>query len=512
MSNKFVNVLAVLVLAGLMSVILANSMTKSLSHDEQMYCTGGVLLSQGKMIYRDFSYVGQMPYHALFYAILYKALGTTQYLLTGRMFSATCDIAVVICIIGLYRRVFESHENMGTILGLLSAILYVFNPVVDYANGLAWNHDAVILCVVLSLCLYLSLESGKGRRYWRIAVMGGLLTLATCMRITTALVQAIFFLALLLGGEVNSKERYKRALFFLLGTGLMLIWPVWTIAAGPREFFLNIVWLPMLNGQWQRQINMEHNKLVRIVDFLTTPNYILLIVMCLHFYILAFWRRHSFRNREFSNTLFTGFVALTFFVIAFVPPTMLRQYAAMPVVFLILGFSYPLFYLLRVSGDKQGLVTKFNIHCIVLAACAAVSIATNPVVLWRVPQLFNQHSWVAMRVHSIAEDIAKKNKGSEPVLTLGPLFALEGGSEIYTEFSAGSFAYRVGDFMSESSRESAHIVSPETVWELAESRPPKAVILGLEPSFLEAPLYHMAVREDWVRVTYVGGVVAYLRR
>ena len=57
MSNKFVNVLAVLVLAGLMSVILANSMTRGLSHDEQMYCTGGVLLSQGKMIYRDFAYV-----------------------------------------------------------------------------------------------------------------------------------------------------------------------------------------------------------------------------------------------------------------------------------------------------------------------------------------------------------------------------------------------------------------------------------------------------------------------
>jgi len=512
MSNRFINVLAVLVLAGLMSVILANSMTKGLSHDEHMYCTGGVLLSQGKMIYRDFSYVGQMPYHALFYAILYKVLGTTQYLLTGRMFSAICDIAVVVCIIGLYRRIFESYENMGTVLGLLSAILYVFNPVVDYASGLAWNHDVVILCVVLSLCVYLTLEPGKSGSYWRSGLMGVLLTLATCMRITTGLIQVIFFLMLLLGGEEKRKERYKMVLFFLLGTVLVLIWPVWTIASGPREFFLNVLWIPMLNGEWQRQINMEQNKLIRIVDFLTTPNYVLLIVMGLHFYILAIWRRRDFRDQEFRNIIFIGLVGLAFFLIAFVPPTIMRQYAAMPVVFLILGYSYPLLYLWRVDGEKGGLTTGFNIHCIVLAACAAVSIAANPVVIRRIPGLFEHRDWVAMRVHGIAKDIAQKNTGTEPVLTLGPLFALEGGSDIYTELSAGPFVYRVADFMSDSARASSKSAGPETIWELVESRPPKAVILGLEPSFLEAPLYHSVVESDWVRVAYPEGVVVYLKR
>ena len=81
------------------AALLANSMTKDMGRDEQMYCTAGVLLGQGQMIYRDFSYPSQLPYHPLLLASLYRALGTTHYLLVGRLVSVVCDILVMILIL-----------------------------------------------------------------------------------------------------------------------------------------------------------------------------------------------------------------------------------------------------------------------------------------------------------------------------------------------------------------------------------------------------------------------------
>ena len=64
-------VFAVLVLVVLSAAMVANAMTKELGRDEQMYCTAGVLLARGKLIYRDFAYPSQLPYHPLLLAGLF---------------------------------------------------------------------------------------------------------------------------------------------------------------------------------------------------------------------------------------------------------------------------------------------------------------------------------------------------------------------------------------------------------------------------------------------------------
>ena len=116
------------------AVILSNSMTKSVARDEQMYCTAGVLLARGQMIYRDFSYPSQLPYHPLLYAVVFRVTGTTRYLLAGRLVSAVCDLLVLLLIVAIYRQAVGAG-HCGTGLGLAGAVLYVFNPLVDYAQG-----------------------------------------------------------------------------------------------------------------------------------------------------------------------------------------------------------------------------------------------------------------------------------------------------------------------------------------------------------------------------------------
>jgi hypothetical protein len=157
-SPRIINIIAVLVLIILSLAILANTMSKPVGRDEQMYCSGAVLLAEGKMIYRDFSYAAQLPYHPLLCATLFKFFNTTHYLLIGRIVSCLCDILVMLGILGIYRHVFRSFTTSGMILGLCAVVLYVFNPLVDYANGFAWNHDVVIFCVVFSFWLFISTD------------------------------------------------------------------------------------------------------------------------------------------------------------------------------------------------------------------------------------------------------------------------------------------------------------------------------------------------------------------
>lgn len=516
MSTKTANIIAVLVLMALGLAVLANSMSKPVGRDEQMYCAAGVLMTQSKMIYRDFSYAAQMPYHPLLYAALFKTLKTSYYLLVGRIVSVACDILTVVCIVLVYRRVFDTFAASGMLLGLAGAILYVFNPLVDYANGYAWNHDVVILCVVLSFLLFVSCDFRHKSRYWRIAAMGILLTLATCMRITTVLVELVFVVVLLLQPAKSPRERLKSALPFLIGATIVLIWPVWVIALSGRAFFLNLVHIPMLYGEWLCKIGMVHNKLELTWACLTKPGYLVLFVIATYLGLIILRFRPRLKIPHSRSFLLATLLSVAFFVITYIPPTMWRQYLAMPVPFIIMSLAYPLFWL-RKPADRASHNKHFNIASALVAVCAFVVVISYPAVLYRTPVLLIPESWIPVEMHRVSRDIAENTKEPRLILTLAPLYALEGGCDIYTELSAGSIVYRIADLMSPSDRARTHTAGLETLKEIISKSPPSAVIVGTEPryfSFLEEPLAETALKtqpQKWERKAYDQGPVAYFR-
>jgi len=512
MSTKTINAIVMLVLVVLSLGIFANGMTKPLGRDEQMYCTGGVLLAQGKMIYRDFSYVAQLPYHPLLYAALFRILNTNHYLLVGRMVSVVCDVLVMLCIVGIYRRIFGKFAVCGLLLGVASAILYVFNPLVDYANGYAWNHDVVILCVVLSFRLFISTDFKQKSRCLRIAVIGGLLTLATCMRITTALVQLLFLAALMSQPAESVKYRIKNVLPFLIATVVVLIWPVWVIALSGRAFSLNLFWIPMLYGKWLHEVGMVYNKLGLTLSAVQTPGYLVLIVITIYLCVVMIWQCRKLAKIDGRNLFFAALLVLVFFIIALIPPTMWKQYLAMPVPFMIISFTYPLLYL-RQLADKVKDNKQFNIACALVAVCVVVAVFSYPIVLYRTVALSYPEGWTPIQVHKISQDIAEKTNEPKKILTLAPLFALEGGCDIYTELSCGSIVYRIGDRLSAWNRDITHTVGPKTLARLVENEPPSAVIINVEGmKFLEELLFKTAVKPDWERKVYEYGPVVYFRR
>jgi hypothetical protein len=497
---------AVLISAVLLLAILANSMTKPVGHDEQMYCTAGALVAQGKMIYRDFSYVAQMPYHPLLLAVLFRVLHTSYFLLVGRMISVVCDILVVVCIVGIYWHIFKPFTTMGFFLGLGANILWIFNPLVDYANGFAWNHDVAILCVALSLWLLLSADFQLESRYWRVALIGGLLTFASCMRITTAMVQLVFVVFLLGLSAKLKKEKFRTALPLLVSCAIMLVWPVWVIASAPRAFFLNLLWIPALNGEWLRRVGMTYDKLSLTLESLTTVGYLAIIVIGICFCMLAVLCRQKLKAADPRGTLLSFLVAITMFGAAYIPSTMWRQYLAMPVAFIVIGFAYILMWFRKFNYIKY-----FKINFIIFIAGTVITVASHTIVLQRIPRLFYLENWTAIKVHRISEDIAARIKEPKLILTLAPLYAIEGGCRCYTEFSAGPFVYRVADYMSGWDRDITHTIGARTLKTLVEKSPPSAVILCAEPEFLESALFEAVVKADWERRTYDNGITVYFR-
>ncbi|MHC4604690.1 MAG: hypothetical protein ACYS6W_15335, partial [Planctomycetota bacterium] len=424
MLPKILNISVVLILITLSLAVLANSMTKPFGRDEQMYCTAGSLLAQGKMIYRDFSYPAQLPYHPLLYAALFKMLNTTHYLLVGRMVSTVCDILIVVCIVGIYRHIFKYFAVSGMLLPLAAAVLYVFNPLVDYANGYAWNHDVVILFVALSLWLFVSTDFNRKSRYCRIAVIGALLTLATCMRITTAIVQLLFFVVLLAQPADSIKQRIKTISPFLISAAIVLIWPLWVIAQAPRAFVLNLVKIPTLYGEWLHKIGLVHNKSNLIFTCLTMPGYFALIVLTIYLCLMIVCLRRRLKISNARNLLLTALLPLIFFIIALIPPTMWIQYLAMPVPFLLIGAAFPLLYLRKLTA-KTGLNKHFKIATALLTICVLVAVASYPRVLHRTAAVLVPEKWEPIQVHKVAEDIAQKTGEPKLILTLAPLFAIE---------------------------------------------------------------------------------------
>lgn len=477
---RIVKILAVLVLIVLSFVIFASSMAKPVADAEQASCTAGVLLTKGKMIYKDFACAAQMPYHPFFCAAIFKASNTTHYLLAARMLTVVCDIIVVICIIGIFKRVFASFPITGWLLGMAMAVLYVFNWYADSFSGLALSRDFVILCVAMSLWLFVSIDFKRRSKYLRIGIMGALLTLASCMRLSAVFIQLLFFVMLLTRGAESGKERFKTALAFLIASVVILVLPIWTAVQAPRAFLINVFEIPIL--KWQSMLKFHimtagtlDTKFWKTILCFTVPRAItpFLIAICLVVLIVPYRRKLDISNLR--NAVLAILVPVTFLIIALCAPVVLYKNFAILVPFVIISFAYPLLYLRRPGRSPHKLFYK--IVLIVVIPCTFSQVAYQSYLLQRTSRVFSPQTWVPMNLHQICEEMGEKTKDPKLVVTFAPLYALEGGCNIYTELSAGWMGCNIASYLSEAKREATNTLNAKTFKEMLEKRPPSAIVI-----------------------------------
>ena len=100
--------------------------------------------------------------------------------------------------------------------------------------------------------------------------------------------------------------------------------------------------------------------------------------------------------------------------------------------------------------------------------------------------------YVPMRTHAIGVQIARVcDRGY--VLTLAPIYPLEGGAKIYAQFASGPFAWRIAPFVAEAEEEQLKMPDADDLDALIRDHPPSAVLLSSEDQ-LDIPLRGYARR------------------
>jgi hypothetical protein len=206
------------------------------------------------------------------------------------------------------------------------------------------------------------------------------------------------------------------------------IWPLTVIARAPRAFFLNIVKIPTLYGQWLRETGMVFDKFALTWFCLTKPGYVALLALTIYLALTVCLLLRRSKIAAPRNMALAALLPAAFFVIALIPPTMWRQYFAVPVPFLVIGLALPLSHFRRLP-DKAGGSKHFKISAAAVGLCALVAVFSNPFVLSGVPRALVPESWVPLHVHGISHDIGEKTREPKLVLTLAPLFARRPGND-----------------------------------------------------------------------------------
>lgn len=465
-----------MVLFAAVVVIAGNSLIKNLEHDEHMYVAGGVLMAEGKVPWRDFSYVSQMPYHPLLLAAVYKITGTDNYLLWGRIVSIICD-CVIAAFLFLIILQFTGKSKLGPVIGLAAVIVYLFNPLVDYANGRAWNHDVVITLCVSAFWVYIH---NNWKIYIRSGVVGAILAAAVFMRVTTVIIAAIFFMALLLGNK--NGDRLKSLGAFFVGVLILSMWPIYVAITNWDAFFVHAVLISQLTGEFVKELGMSFNKFRFFISAMTIPNNLTLHLVFLS--ITAVTLKYLKITKEF---LLAIFIAMGFYIIAFIPPSPWLQYFAMPVVFVIIASGWSAGQILQ-SRSKEVLASVF------IFVLLTIILFAKP--LGYFVGVLNKENWAPTKVHAKATEIRTTIGVGKRILTLSPIYVLESGNKIYSQLAAGPFAYRVADAIPEKLRKQVKLVGPQNLGQLLEK--PDAVLVGEEPKFLEEPITQLA-EKNWIR-------------
>lgn len=481
-------------------------MDKPPSDGEQASCAAGVLLMKGKMIYRDFAYTTQMPYHPFFCAAIFKIFNTTHYLLAARILTVVCDILIVVCIMGIFVRVFSSFPVTGRLLGMAMAVLYVFNWYADTFNGLALGRDFVMLCVAGSFWLFISIDSKHRYKYLRIGAMGALLTLASCLRLSAVFIQLLFFVMLLLQPAESGKERGKNALAFLTASLVVLVLPIWTVIQAPRAFSINV--FEMLSLKWRLMLKFHimmagklDTKFWKTILCFTEPGGItpFLIAICLVVLIVLGRRKLDVSNLR--STVLAILIPLIFLVITLFPPLVLSKNFAILMPFVIISFAYPLLYL-RKLGRDGGMHELFIVASIVVIISPITQVAYQSFMLVRISRIFRPQTWVPVKVHQISMDVAEKTKEPKLVVTMTPLYALEGGCDIYPELSAGWMGCNIACQMPSSKREATNTLDAEEFKELLAERPPSAIVINRTSNSSIGLVFLRIAKTKWPKQDY----------
>ena len=492
--------LALLVAGLFLLALFARIMTYPLQHDEQFYVPAAALFSFERL-YPDFGF-SHLPNLPILLSGVFAVSGG-HYVLAGRLVIFLSWLLTVLALVLIGRRYAKSNMVAAVLVALLVA-----NPALLDATGMAVTNNFIGTPFAL-LGLFCFVETATRPSPSRgLAVLAGfLLAAAVGFKANYAiLVPPVAIAAILVPPYLPLRARLIQVTLPLLAGGIIGGLPtLYFLLHDPSGFLAHVVRFhrgPQL-GYWgtnpdpldPKAIGLTAKVILAQRSWLNAAN--LIVLLALAFYTALGFRGGRFRSwldwRTHWPILLLASITALAAAVSFLPTPAFPQYFTIPI-----PFALMLIALLHGSLDlpEQGMTRPFLIAALVLAACIG-----TPILLSTAPRIVRVAHWTGFQVHRDAARIAKLARVEGPrssMATLSPVYALEGGLQVYPALAMGPFVYRASAWIpADDRRHYTSLVSPATVGSMLENAPPTAILTG-EEGVLDAPLAAFAAAHGYV--------------
>lgn len=463
-----------------------------------MYVAYGKLLADGVGLpYRDYPHL-QMPNLGLAYALIFRL--SDHLLLSARLFSCLCAALSLSLIFYMVYDLFDKSSfwiKSGIAAGCV--ILILVNPLFWYTTGRAWNHDLAAFLAIAALFCHIKGFADPGRVKKWLFYSGLTLGLAVGTRLSYALLLLPFLISLsyfpLLTGESRAHLLYQS----ILGTLTGLLTPLIFFLVSPQRFVYYNYQYHKLNETYYRTMGYLQGMNIggKLQYFIAVVLYDRINILLVSGFALL-WGLWKISKTKINPDIAFPFnfilsVLSALLLAAFLPSPSWPQYFYPLVFFLVLGLAYLLFFLSFPAERLKWILSFFGL--IVLFS------AFQGLALYRpVSNLLDPEKWVGITTYRMGQKIKGMIKTGR-ILTLSPLFPLEGGLGIYKEFAASPFIWRSGALTDSERRKDLDLITEHELEAYLQLSPPQAILTGLEED-LEEILIQYARKQNY-KATYL---------
>jgi hypothetical protein len=454
-------------------LLFSRAMAQPFSHDEHQFVAAGWWVAYGGLIpYHDF------PYHHMPYQIPLDALAVrlSPYLLfSARLVSWAAGWLASGILFLMVRRELQARGGwLAAGAAAAAVVVFISNPITAYTTGHAWNHDWAIALALLALMLQVrAIDHQAGLQ--SAFVVGLLAGLAAGVRLSLAVLCPLFIAsAWAIAG--TARQRWARAGATLAGTALAGLPATLLLILDAKAFGYGNVLYPILNSQYREVLGHWSGDalLAKVAYFgetvLSRPANIILFAGFVFVCALMFaGRPRDARPRHVIGL--TALATVLLFLTAFGPTPSWYQYFFTCVPFAILTIA-----LSAARVGRSGLGRLLIATTALVALMCSVTGDWDPDILRR---LQSPDTWVPIQVHRFGRRLASEVTCGR-VLTLGPLFPMEGGLLTYEALATGPFTWRVAHIIPEANRRLVGWVGRDDLDAALESSRPAAILTGLE--------------------------------
>jgi 4-amino-4-deoxy-L-arabinose transferase-like glycosyltransferase len=494
--------------AAMLILLLGINMRRELNHDEHQFIASAALITRaGLTPYDDFAYF-HVPLLSYLYVLLYTL--SDSLLLSSRLVSVVFGWLSLVLVFGIAWRRFALLSDWSRWrYASLAALWLLATPVFYYTSGRAWNHDLPIFLLLLAVIAFNLMLTRRRQVGWLLA-SGALVGLAATTRLSFAATVAPFLVMAWLAPARSLRQRLRNFLAFGCGALVAALAVLIPVLRDPSALFFGNVGYIQLNAQYY--VNAGYGgamsltgKLLYFGDLLvaTPTNLISLTALMIGLWPVRalLWRgnpgNHAADDRTQAWTPTRVRLGLLLLLMLFTLPGAFGATPSQP------QYFHPIFPLAIL-----GIVEAFTawpaslraggMYAYVLGAVATILTAV-PIYGAGQTTLWDYNAWLPVRVHAygaLIDGLVDDGK----VLTLAPLYALEGAADIYPEFATGPFAWRVAPLITKHDRARFHVVGPDELDDLLQAEPPRAILTGVEDddAKLEQPLLDYARHHAYV--------------